>query len=154
VFKTILFAFAIFVAYLIGSFCLSYSSTGFDPNTTTTPTLEQDQDQDAEDIKTAARKAFMQGKLESNKKIVHGLTTKNYPMIKEGAQDVTALVKGQHWFVLDTPEYKSYSQDMSNIALKLEKAADDKNLEAAALRYFDLTVSCIDCHQYIEKQRY
>ena len=153
-FKIIATAFVVCVIYLIGSYCLSYAFTGLDANITTAPTLEQDQDQDAEDIKSAARKIFMQGKLDSNKKIVHGLTTKNFKMIREGAQDVTSLVKGQHWFVLDTPEYKNYSNDMSDIARKLEKAAVDRNIEAAAIRYFELTLSCIDCHHYIEKQSY
>ena len=105
-----------------------------------------------EKAKQQARKHFMRGKLESNKKIVEGLSLKDFAMIREGAKGVTAIVKGQHWFVLDTPAYKDYSQDMEQAAKRLVAAADKKNLEAATLRYFELTLNCIDCHRYLETQ--
>ena len=114
----------------------------------------KEQEQETDKIKQEMRQKFMKGKLESNKKIVEGLTTTNYKLIAEGAQEVTQYVKGQHWFVLDTPEYKTFSLDMENKARRIEKAAEDRNLEAAALRYFELTVNCMDCHQYINKMKY
>jgi hypothetical protein len=115
----------------------------------------QDQEADEiEKIKSTGRQLFMKGKLMSNQKIVEGLTTKNYEMIRLGADAVTALTKGEHWFVLDTPEYKSYSEDMKAAATRLKEAAAKENIEAATLRYFELTLNCIDCHNYIEKQQY
>jgi hypothetical protein len=75
---------------------------------------------------------------------------KDFALVREGAQGVTALVKGQHWFVLNTPEYNDYSKNMEQAAQRLVKAADNNNIEAAALRYFDLTLNCIDCHRYLE----
>ena len=114
----------------------------------------QDRPDQQERVKQQARKKFMRGKLDSNKKIVEGLSMKDFAMIREGAQNVTAVVKGQHWFVLDTPAYKQYSQDMERAAQLLVDAAEKKNIEAATLRYFDLTLDCIDCHRYIETQRY
>ena len=111
----------------------------------------QDVDQ-REQILQEARQQFMRGKLSSNQKIVEGLSLKNFAMIRDGAESVTALVKGQHWFVLDSQEYKDYSKDMEQAAQLISNAAEDKNLESAALRYFDLTLTCIDCHQYLERQ--
>ncbi len=110
--------------------------------------------QDQDDVKTDSRKAFMRGKLVSNQKIVEGLSVKNFGMIAEGAAGVKALVKGQHWFVLNTPEYKRLSAEMEISANRLELAANAKNVDAAALRYFDLTLNCLDCHNYIETQKY
>ncbi len=113
----------------------------------------QPQDQQTskvEQIKQDARQAFMRGKLTSNQQIVEGLAIKDFDLVRDGAQGVTALVVGQHWFVLDTPEYKRFTQDMADAAARLELAAANKNIEAAALRYFDLTLTCIDCHQYLE----
>ena len=94
----------------------------------------------------------MRGKLVSNQKIVEGLSLKNFEMIQEGAVAVVMLVKGQHWFVLDTPGYRQHSEEMARAAKRLEDAAKDGNIEAAALRYFDLTLTCIDCHQYLETE--
>lgn len=118
------------------------------------PTQQENQDQknQVEDVKSEARQAFMRGKLVSNQKIVEGLCLKDFDMIQEGAKAVTQMVLGQHWFVLDTPGYRQQSQEMERAAKRLHDAAKGKNIEAATLRYFDLTLTCIDCHQYLETQ--
>lgn len=125
---------------------------GFGVNSS--PEMNSSTQEQDEDIAQMARKAFMRGKLASNQKIVEGLSVKNFGLIAEGAEEIKALVKGQHWFVLRTPEYQSYSAEMQVAAGRLVQAAENRNLEAAALRYFDLTLNCLDCHGYIEKQKY
>lgn len=115
------------------------------------PELSQDPD---DDLAAKARQAFMRGKLAANQKIVEGLTVKNFEMVAEGAAQTKALVKGQHWFVLDTPEYKKLSEEMEVAATRLEEAARAKNIDSAALRYFTVTLSCLDCHTYLEGKRY
>lgn len=150
-------SFAIVVlSFLLSSF---FVHTGNQPdhqgdNRQQEPDVQDTQEEKLEKIKSTARQMFMQGKLMSNQKIVEGLTTKNYEMIRSGADSVTALTKGEHWFVLDTPEYKSYSEDMKAAAARLHEAATKENIEAATLRYFELTLNCIDCHNYIEKQQF
>lgn len=116
--------------------------------------LQETQKDRNEQVKSEARKLFMRGKLLSNQQIVEGLSVKDFDLITEGSMGVVAMVKGQHWFVLNTQEYKKYSEDMEKSAHRLQEAAKNKNIEAAALRYFDLTLTCIDCHQYIETQNY
>ena len=113
---------------------------------------QEEQKSEREKVKSDARQAFMRGKMVSNQQIVEGLSLKNFEMIQEGATAVVMLVKGQQWFVLDTPGYRMHSQEMERAAKRLQAAAEDKNLDAAALRYFDLTLTCIDCHQYLETQ--
>ena len=115
---------------------------------------DQDQAQDKRNILEKARQVFMRSKLDSNKKIVEGLTTKNFDKIKEGAEEIKALTKGQHWVVIDTERYKQYSRDMEKAATLLQEAAEKKNIEAAALRYFGSTMNCVDCHRYIESRRH
>ena len=40
--------------------------------------------------------------------------------------------------------------DMETAANRLQEAAKREDIEASALRYFELTLNCIDCHQYLE----
>ncbi len=127
--------------------CLSFGLSGF----VDSGNVRQDEElEQADQLKQDARKQFMRGKLTSNQQIVEGLSLKNFDLVSSGAQGVVGLVKGQHWFVLDTPEYRDHSRDMEMAATRLQQAAEAKNIEAAALRYFDLTLSCIDCHEYLE----
>ena len=131
--------------------CVSLLFGGLAIPTHFQPTQDVNQ---GEEIKSSARKHFMRGKLTSNQRIVEGLSLRNFEMVREGADGVTALVKGQHWFVLETPEYREFSKDMEKASKRLAAAADAKNIEAAALRYFDLTLNCIDCHEYLSTQDY
>lgn len=112
------------------------------------------QEQQDEELRQAARKTFMRSKLASIQKIVEGMSTKNFGLIGEGAGEIKALVKGQHWFVLQTNEYQDFSAEMERAADRLEQAARGHSVETVALRYFDLTLNCLDCHGYIEKQKY
>jgi hypothetical protein len=113
--------------------------------------LQEKQD---EDLRQTARKTFMRGKLSSVQKIVEGMATKNFSAVAEGAVEIKALVKGQHWFVLQTNEYQDFSAEMERAADRLEQAAKNQSVDTVALRYFDLTLNCVDCHGYIEKQKY
>ncbi len=142
-------------AILVVSSVLTGSYMGSYPAAKHFPAVQQEvENNQGQELKSAARKIFMRGKLVSNQKIVEGLSVRDFDMIKAGADSVTALTKGQHWFVLDTTEYRRYSEDMETAAQRLHAAAEDKNLEASALRYFDLTLNCIDCHEYIQKTKY
>ncbi len=152
--KTILIVFAVGSAYLIGNqIVVTPVSVADATANSTAPNVTWQQDE-SEDIKEQARKEFMQGKLQSNKKIVQGLTTNDFDLVKQGAEEVSSYVKGESWFVLKTPEYQAFSEDMRQTAGKLNQAAEERNVEAAALRYFELTINCIDCHQYIAKVQY
>ena len=95
----------------------------------------------------------MRGKLASNSRIVEGLTTKDFDLVAQGALEIKMLVRGHQWFVFDEPEYKRYSKEMERAAGHLQAAAREKNMDAAALRYFRLTMNCLDCHRYIETRK-
>lgn len=136
---------------LLGGSNSSSRELGWAQQSLSTERVQEKQD---EDIRQAARKTFMRGKLASNQKIVEGLATKNFGLIAEGAAEIKALVKGQHWFVLQTNEYQDFSAEMQLAAGRLEQAAKNQSVDAVALRYFDLTLNCLDCHGYIEKQKY
>ena len=151
--KTFLIVFALCSTYLVSNHVNVMRAPVSVVNSPTIQAVTKTQDEQ-EKLKKLARKKFMQGKLVSNKKIVQGLTTNDFGLVKEGAQEVSAYVKGQSWFVLKTPEYRVFSDDMSRAAKSLERAAKNQNVEAAALRYFELTVKCIDCHQYILTTKY
>lgn len=140
-----------------GNFEKSSQGGNFELPPAVLPFQQDLDDQDSEDLqnklRAQARQEFMRGKLQSNQEIVEGLTTNRFDKILEGSRGVTNLVKGQHWFVIDDPEYRAFSAEMEKIAGRLNQAAENKNMEAATLRYFELTLNCIDCHRYIEGLR-
>jgi hypothetical protein len=101
----------------------------------------------------AARRDLMRTKLNFSKAIIEGLSLKNFDTIKEAATNVRNVTEGAMWVVHDTPEYNRYSNELKQSLEQLIRAADEKNLEAATLRYFDMTLRCIDCHDYLRQNQ-
>jgi hypothetical protein len=97
--------------------------------------------------------SLMRKKLEHSQKVLEGVTTADYKMIATHAEELIAISKETEWKVLKTPKYELYSNDFRGKAEELIKNAEAKNLDAAALSYVDLTLSCVKCHKYMREER-
>lgn len=92
---------------------------------------------------------FMRAKLVHSQKVVEGLALENYPLIAKHAQEMTLLSQAANWRVLQTPEYLDHSSDFRRSTEALKQAAQEKNLDGAALAYFEVTLKCVKCHKYV-----
>ena len=107
-------------------------------------TLPQDQD-------IVARRDFMRTKLTFSQAIVEGLSVKNFDTINTAATEIRNVTEGEMWLVHKTPEYNRYSDELKRSVEQLIRAAEEKNLDGSALRFFDVTLKCIDCHEYLRR---
>ncbi len=82
-----------------------------------------------------------------------GIALNDFDEIVKHAQELSAISKEAEWKVLKTPQYDLYSTDFRRAAADLVKHAKDKNLDAAALSYVDLTLTCVKCHKHVREVR-
>jgi hypothetical protein len=108
--------------------------------------MGQEQDQDS-----VSRRDFMRMKLNYTQNILEGLTTRDFGLIISGAEEVERITQAEAWNSNDFADYQKISDELRSVARHLKKAGQNSNLEAAALRYFELTMKCMDCHQYLRK---
>lgn len=108
--------------------------------------IGQEQDQDS-----LSRRDFMRMKLNYTQNILEGLTTRDFGLIISGAEEVERITQAEAWNSNDFADYQKISDELRSVATHLKKAGQKSNLEAAALRYFELTMKCMDCHQYLRK---
>jgi hypothetical protein len=108
--------------------------------------IGQEQDQDS-----ISRRDFMRMKLNYTQNILEGLTTRDFGLIISGAEEVERITQAEAWNSNDFADYQKISDELRSVATHLKKAGQKSNLEAAALRYFELTMKCMDCHQYLRK---
>lgn len=108
--------------------------------------IGQEQDPDS-----LSRRDFMRMKLNYTQNILEGLTTRDFGLIISGAEEVERITQAEAWNSNDFADYQKISDELRSVALHLKKAGQKSNLEAAALRYFELTMKCMDCHQYLRK---
>ena len=94
----------------------------------------------------------MQRKLVFAQKVLEGLAKEDYEKIQTNADGLIECVKEVTWKLNDTEKYVLYSNDFLRRVENLKKAAKAKNIDAAALAYVDMTLTCVKCHQYLRDE--
>ena len=102
---------------------------------------------------TPATGRVMREKLVHAQKILEAIMTSNYSALEHESAALEQATRSPGWDVLKSPEYKRQSEAFLRAAQALEEAAKAHDLDAAALRYASLTLSCFDCHRYIKNAR-
>ncbi len=92
---------------------------------------------------------WMQKKLEYSQRILEALAKEDYAEIAKNARSMSALTQMERWVRASLPEYRSQLRIFTNANEQLTRAADDKQLDAAALAYVQLTLSCVNCHKVV-----
>jgi len=95
----------------------------------------------------------MQRKLTHSQKILEGLAKEDFDKIGKSSESLIECIKDASWRITDTDKYVLYSNDFLRSVQNLQKAAKDKKIDAAALAYVDMTLTCVKCHQYIRDER-
>jgi cytochrome c556 len=96
---------------------------------------------------------LMQRKLTASQKVLEGIALNDFKSVGKQADELIAISKEAEWRVLKTPEYELHSNDFRRAAESLGDAAKDKNIDAAALAYVDLTLTCVKCHKHVRGTR-
>ena len=91
----------------------------------------------------------MQRKLTLAQKVLEGLALEDYDKIRTSSDGLIECVKEVSWRINDTDKYVLFSNDFLRRVENLRKAAKEKNIDAAALAYVDMTLTCVKCHQYL-----
>lgn len=107
-----------------------------------------------DDENAVARRDSMRTKLLFSQNILHGLTTGNFQKIKDGVKGVHEITEGEAWIAIDDDKYRELTAEFKTTIKRLGEAVDSGNLEATSLRFYNMSTSCIDCHQHIRKANY
>ena len=94
-------------------------------------------------------KEVMQLKLGYAQKILEGIATEDFDLILQNAQKLEKLSQATGWYTRQTPEYGMFTTEFRRHVKSLQRAAKEKNVDAATGAYFQMTVSCTSCHKYI-----
>ncbi len=96
---------------------------------------------------------LMVEKLDSAKILLEGIALADFHKINRSGEKLIELSRSAEWFVFKTPRYELHSNEFRRAAETLLQKAKDKNLDGVTLAYFDLTMGCVRCHQYVREVR-
>lgn len=111
----------------------------------------KDKAQDVPTPKKTARQHFMEGKLVITQEILRGVVLSDFARIQKNASALNVLTLAEEWGFSNTREYNRMSEDLRRICKEMAKAGKDKNLDAAALAYQRMTLSCVECHHALRE---
>ena len=94
-------------------------------------------------------KSLMQRKLDSSQSLIKGLALDDFELLAKEAQTLRLLSLDAGWNVIQTKEYAQISGEFLEATKRISEASEKKNLDAAGLAYFRLTMTCIDCHRHV-----
>ena len=96
---------------------------------------------------------LMRRKLECAQKILEAVVTSRWMDLELRSRELEALTNDPAWTVLRAPEYARHSLAFVEAARVLHDAAAKRELEATPHAYAALTLSCVQCHRYLARQR-
>lgn len=96
---------------------------------------------------------LMRQKLEHSQKVLEGVAVGDFKMIQRHGEGLLEISKKVGWKVLNTPAYEVHTNSFRRSAETLIQNAKEKNLDAAALTYVDLTLTCVKCHKHVRDVR-
>jgi len=92
-------------------------------------------------------------KLQASQKLLEAIAKSDFKQIAQQADRLSEIANQVEWMAYKTPKYELHSNEFRRAAETIARKAKDKNLDGVTLAYFDLTMSCVRCHQYTRDVR-
>ena len=106
---------------------------------------QQQQDQET----TLSTSDFLKVELDMTREIVGGLAMADFTKIAKGAEKLKKLSLESGGNVLTTLDYLPLSAEFRGSTDRLRQAAAAKNIDGTTLVYFEVTLNCVRCHDYL-----
>ena len=96
---------------------------------------------------------IMEAKLKASQSLLAGIATEDFQKITLSAQELIRLTRTEEWAILKTPKYTMHSNEFRRTAEVILQKAKAKSIDGVTLTYFEMTMSCVRCHQYVREVR-
>lgn len=96
---------------------------------------------------------LMNEKLNNSKKLLEGIALADYNRIASSAEELIQISRKTEWFIFKTPKFELYTNEFRRAAENIISKSKEKSIDGVTLAYFELTMSCVHCHQYVREVR-
>lgn len=97
--------------------------------------------------------AVMRDKLEHAQKMLEAVVTSDWVGLETHSRELERLTSDPRWMILKYPEYARHSSAFLKAIQALHRAAAQRDQEATPKAYVAVTLACIECHQYLARER-
>lgn len=96
---------------------------------------------------------FMRKKLAATNTILEGLSIEDTDLVVSGAKSLLELSASEKFQVKNDVMYRQFNNEFQRSAKGLLEAAEKGNFDAAALKWIDTTMRCLECHRFVRGVR-
>jgi hypothetical protein len=96
---------------------------------------------------------IMADKLKQSQKVLEGLAVADFKKIETSAERLIELTKTEEWLMYKSPRNELHTNEFRRSAEALIQKAKAKNIDGATLAFFDMTMTCVRCHQHVREVR-
>jgi len=96
---------------------------------------------------------LMREKLLYTQKILEAIVTSNWTALEAQSRALEKVTDDRRWTVLKYSEYSRHSATFVQAVQTLRTAAARRDLDDTLKAYADVTQECVQCHQYLARQR-
>lgn len=96
---------------------------------------------------------LMSDKLNHAKKLLEGIALADFNRTSASADELLDISRKAEWFVFKTPKFELYTNEFRRAAENVIAKSKAKSIDGVTLAYFELTMSCVHCHQYVREVR-
>ena len=90
----------------------------------------------------------MKAKLVAAQKVLEGVATEDFNLVARNADLLLGYSRAASWMAQQSPEYARHTEDFRRHASALAGEARRRNVDGATVAYFQLTISCVNCHKF------
>ncbi len=94
-------------------------------------------------------KGFMRMKLEASNRILEGLVVDDLTLVVKGSEALLKMSAAEKWRASNDMMYLQRSRDFRQSVETLRNKATKQSIDGAALAWVDVTMSCIQCHEWV-----
>lgn len=95
----------------------------------------------------------MREKLKLSQEILAAVITSDWTALDRESHALEVVIQDPAWSVLTAPEYIRQSDAFKRALRDLTEASAKRDLDGAAAGEVSLTLSCVECHKYMTRQR-
>ena len=102
---------------------------------------------------TPATGRIMRTKLAHAQGVLEALMTSDHAALGRHSEELVRATRAAGWEVLKTAEYRRHSESFLRAVEDLGVAAKGRDLDSAVVHYLSMTMSCYQCHRYVQRAR-
>jgi len=96
---------------------------------------------------------LMSLKLDYRQQILEAVLIEDFEALKELSFKLSAVAGAGDWLVIRSEAYNQRTAEFLRAVESLREAPKHRNIDAAAMAYVDMTLTCVQCHKYVREYR-